>query len=305
MTDSISKVCPSPLASYDPMSNVTTFLTGTTFTQSLVPLWNPGSTITLSYGLTQTGSQDQTAKIFSVGSLITGTTSTPTLSGRYTLPVAGGDGVIPYWIPSTRSVDLNDTQKSDIYTKFTTTPITSASNSPMMITTLENARRALTGTLSDSTVSVSYDLLYSLKYEFCHYLKVYGVLIQDFVTVQRSNLTEADKEIQLRPIVNNLSAVKLRLVDLIAVATYIGTKQTRDIQGMNTEINQFLSQTKSSVEQLNKNAQIIDGKDKQALLRTRQLEYSEEKNAYANQMLAMYGFANLIAIGLLFYIYKS
>jgi hypothetical protein len=35
------------------------------------------------------------------------------------------------------------------------------------------------------------------------------------------------------------------------------------------------------------------------------LEFSEEKNNYANQLLTLYGAANFIALGLLFYIYRS
>jgi hypothetical protein len=40
-------------------------------------------------------------------------------------------------------------------------------------------------------------------------------------------------------------------------------------------------------------------------LRTDMMEYSAEKNRSARNLLALYGFLNLSAVGLLIYIYRS
>jgi hypothetical protein len=170
--------------------------------------------------------------------------------------------------------------------------------------------RNLTGNLADATESVSYDLLYSLQYEFCFYSKYFSVLLADYIFIQNkatdvNGFSEARKNALIQTIVNNLTVVKARLTDITDIAATIGTKQTGEMKGMNESINAFIKTTKESVDALNTNANILMSKDKESNLRSRQLSYSEEKNAYANQLLAMYGFANLIALGLLFYIYKS
>jgi hypothetical protein len=40
-------------------------------------------------------------------------------------------------------------------------------------------------------------------------------------------------------------------------------------------------------------------------LRKRMVEYTEEKNRSAMNLLSLYGFLNLVAIGLLFYVARS
>ena len=74
---------------------------------------------------------------------------------------------------------------------------------------------------------------------------------------------------------------------------------------MNTQVNQFLSNINSNTQTLITNGRELSGADANSNLRKRMLEFSEEKNNYANQLLTMYGAANFIALGLLFYIYKS
>jgi hypothetical protein len=160
-------------------------------------------------------------------------------------------------------------------------------------------------TVSTAKESISYDLIYSLKYEFCFYTKILTTLMKDYIAVQNAGLQNDPKTIIIANIVNNMAIARLRLNDLIEVSNFIATTQNTTMSGLNEDINSFITTTTASVNALDRNAATMMSKDKEYSLRTRQLAFSEEKNAYANQLLAMYGFANLIALGLLFYIYKS
>ena len=74
---------------------------------------------------------------------------------------------------------------------------------------------------------------------------------------------------------------------------------------MNTNVNKFLSDIKANTARLDANSKELSDSDANSNLRKRMLEFSEEKNGYANQLLTLYGAANFIALGLLFYIYRS
>ena len=50
---------------------------------------------------------------------------------------------------------------------------------------------------------------------------------------------------------------------------------------------------------------MLKNEDAVGELRRRMVEYSQEKNLSANNLLALYGFLNLVSIGLLFYIYRK
>lgn len=245
-----------------------------------------------------TTSKTYTVNPFSITSVIL---EANTLSTRYTPNRGTYNSPVP---------KLSTSQLLNTYTAFTTKKVSTAPTARLMIIPPDVLQaRNLTGNVSDATESVSYDLLYSLQYEFCYYAKYYSILLSDYITIQNKkvpdDISEQKKNELIQTIVNNLTVVKARLTDITDIAAYIGVKQTGDLKGMSDKINAFVTSTKSSVDALNANMNVLMSKDKESGLRSRQLAYSEEKNAYANQLLAMYGFANLIALGLLFYIYKS
>lgn len=246
------------------------------------------------------GTTNYTATLFSVTNLVA-----QVISNRYTVPSGA------YWGAATQSRSLTTLgQKDTIYTSYLLDKdVPNAVPATKIISSTSTLQTALTGSVDTKKVSVSYDLLYSLKYEFCFYLSVYKILLSDYITLQNTAIsttyTQDMKNAEIMKVVNNLSATRLRLNDIIEIASYIGTKQTAEMSGMSANINQFLQSTSETVTALDANASVLRNNNKDANLRMRQLDYSEEKNAYANQLLAMYGFANLIALGLLFYIYKS
>jgi len=248
--------------------------------------------------ITLTTSKTYTVSPFSVTSLIL---EANTLSTRYGVSTTSYNSPVP---------KLTTSQLLNTYNAFTTKNVSTAPGARLIIIPPSVLQaRNLTGNVSDATESVSYDLLYSLQYEFCYYAKYYSILLSDYITIQNKTvpdqISEAKKNELIQALVNRLTVVKARLSDITDIAAYIGVKQSGDLKGMSDTINRFVTSTKSSVDALNANMNVLMSKDKESGLRSRQLSFSEEKNAYANQLLAMYGFANLIALGLLFYIYKS
>jgi hypothetical protein len=242
-------------------------------------------------------------KLFSVLDMV----SDATVAGpsRYDSSITG------YWT-ATNSAALTDNQVTALMTKFTTTNVPGSSPAYKMITPSSEMSAAVqSGAVANSKTSVSYDLLYSLNYEYCYWVKVYRVILGDYMLTTNSpagtpaSFTAANKTEQQRKLINQLNAINLRLVDITAITTKIATTQTAALATMNASVNSFLTNIQGNTERLNTQGAELSSADVQSKLRSRMLDYSEEKNAYANQLLSLYGFANLIALGLLFYIYKS
>lgn len=260
----------------------------------------PGFTVTTDPEVDVRGTKYQT-KLFSVTSIVD-----QKVIGRYPTSSVG------YLTPRS---PLTTSELDDIYAYFINTNIPNKTPARKIIlpTPTSGSSASLTGNLSgnvvDAVESVSYDLLYSFKYEFCYYAQMFSILMNDYIFIQNkptsATFTSDFKNELIRELVNQMVVVRTRINDITAIAAAVGNKQTSELSTLNNEINSFLNSTKGSVQTLNENALVLLGKDKESNLRSRQLGFSEEKNAYANQLLAMYGFANLIALGLLFYIYKS
>jgi len=189
-----------------------------------------------------------------------------------------------------------------VYTYLTTTTVPGTTK--LMIN--PNPAASITGQVTDAKESVSMDLMYSLKYEFCYWAKAYKIVLGDYITVQNStSLSTTNKTEMSRQIINQLNSINLRLSDLTMIAGYIGTKQSTDISGLNTNVNTYITDITTQTSSLQAQSSMLSSSDVKSKLRSRMLQYTEEKNAYANQLLATYGCANLIALGLLFYIYRS
>jgi hypothetical protein len=61
----------------------------------------------------------------------------------------------------------------------------------------------------------------------------------------------------------------------------------------------------STFDTLQSHNQLLNSETSVADLRKRMVEFTEEKNRSALNLLSLYGFLNLVAIGLLFYIARS
>jgi hypothetical protein len=271
---------------------------------TVLPSYEPNKsrnqTLTKTYKI---GEQTFTAIIFSVLTFLS-STPIPLLPNRYNLPTTAGE----YW-PSDRSADLTSDQLNAIYSKMEGGAVPGSNPATKIINTPAELKLALTGNLAQKKVAVSYDLIYSLQYEFCFYAKLYRILIGDLITLQNATITPEFTTVkqteEIRKVINALNAVNLRMRDIINISKVISDKQRQGLGQMNTEVNRFYDSIKANTTALQDQASELSSKDVESRLRNRMMEYSEEKNAYANNLLGLYGFANLIALGLLFYIYRS
>lgn len=280
-----------------------TLLSGTTL--SAIPTYTPNSiTADKPTYMNPLDNQSYTAVLFPIGPIIEGI-----LANRYSATSTGNLSQTGYWKPEA-SAALGNSGGS-IYQYFLENNVTGKAYK--IITPQSDLTTGLTGDVAQKKISVSYDLLYSLQYEFCYYAKLYKTLLSDYITIQNTPasdtagavFTPTMKDNLIKTLVNNLNATNLRLKDITEICTIISSRQTTDLATMNTNVNRFLSNITANSRTLKDNATTLSSKDMESRLRSRMIEYSDEKNAYANQLLAMYGFANLIALGLLFYIYKS
>ncbi len=202
------------------------------------------------------------------------------------------DPASTYW--SSRNIaDLDATTLKALYDKLKTTTIPGKTSGDYIIKTIEFIRDGKT------RYSVSLDFLYSLKYEYCYWTEILKRLLTNLFTISATN-TEAR-----RLFMNAAASVNQRLNDISAIITYIGTQQETELKSKIEEINNAVTSITTSQQSINSAVNALSDKDSLSKLRSRMVEYNDEKNNYASTLLSLYGFANLIALGLLFYIYKS
>lgn len=148
-----------------------------------------------------------------------------------------------------------------------------------------------------------------IQQEFCFYYFRYKYalerLFDKLVTTSKSTtLSESDRA-DIASKLNRAKEFNEKLNDLIQVTNYLAQKRSSEMREQNTEINMMNSDLQVTFDTLQKHNKLLRSETSLSDLRKRMVEFTEEKNRSAINLLSLYGFLNLVAIGLLFYIARS
>jgi hypothetical protein len=97
----------------------------------------------------------------------------------------------------------------------------------------------------------------------------------------------------------------IKLNDLVQISNYLAAKRVQDASKQSSEVNALNESITSVFGSLKKQSEILNKEHSEAELRQRMVEYAQEKNRSTNNLLQLYGVLNIVAIGLLLYIYRS
>jgi cytochrome c556 len=146
-----------------------------------------------------------------------------------------------------------------------------------------------------------------IRNEYCYYEARYKYAIRTLftnisnATAGATGATQAniDKYTNFSVILNR------RLQDISQVANAITEDQYLTTQQFQTEINVYNTEINQYFDTLKKHAAILKKEVPAVELKKRMVEYTREKaNAHKN-LLSLYFFLDVVALGLLFYVYKA
>ena len=151
------------------------------------------------------------------------------------------------------------------------------------------------GRLIDQNSFSAYQLASRLNREYCYYLQ--RVVFFDKKAAGSGNMTMK----------SNGATMKQKMDDMLASINFMETFIQSGNQITPTESQRPASWKLLGLTENFRSQRIEEGMSEPASLALRKdmLTYSEEKNRSATSLLALYGFLNLTAVGLLIYIYRS
>jgi septation ring formation regulator EzrA len=148
-----------------------------------------------------------------------------------------------------------------------------------------------------------------IQAEFCYTYVRYKFALEDlFDTMSRNSARSALTPAQTTALQAKLDKAKelnTKLNDLIQLVNFIAKQRASEMREQNSDINSLNGEITSVYGQLAKANEILKKEDALTDLRKRMVEFTEEKNRSASNLLSLYGFLNLVALGLLFYIARS
>lgn len=148
-----------------------------------------------------------------------------------------------------------------------------------------------------------------IKNEFCHYYNRYKYSLDDLFSViattsSGSTLTSS-QTLTINTKLEKVKGFNTKLNDLVQITNYIATQRASEMGSENTDINALNTKITNTYGKLASHNATMRKETAIGDLRKQMVEFSQEKNLSANNLLAFYGFLNLVSIGLLFYIYRK
>jgi hypothetical protein len=145
----------------------------------------------------------------------------------------------------------------------------------------------------------------SINAEYCYYENRYAYLLNSYFTNAASESTLAASRKQLKGITNLNSILNQILQVYQALINSRKSTVTAYYSNAGINVNSLNTQVDDSRKKLRDQSTIINNSNLETDAQSAMIEYSIEKNQSSRNLLAIYGFMNMVAAGLIFYLYRT
>jgi hypothetical protein len=149
--------------------------------------------------------------------------------------------------------------------------------------------------------------LKKIKEEYDFYNTKYRSILQKlFSEIQQgSQSTSADLSAAIQQDLQLSLMLNVRLNDMTQIINGITQSMLASSQQMEDKINQFNTTVQDQQQKLENQNRIISSNEATMKIRKEMVKYTEEKARRSDNLLKLYSFLNIIAVGLLVYVYKA
>ncbi len=149
-----------------------------------------------------------------------------------------------------------------------------------------------------------------LRSEYCYYEARYKHALRTLISKLATQYsTSGTQNTQVTTEVNTYLTIcetlNIRLNDLILLSNAVARNRLETSRNKTSEANQINNELQTRAASLQEQARILKDKSSTADLYKRMIEYTEEKNRANRNLLSLYSFLNIVALGMLVYVYRA
>jgi len=150
-------------------------------------------------------------------------------------------------------------------------------------------------------------LLQNVKSEYCFYYSRYKYALIKLLDAIRQGYAEStpDKKQIVDKYLTFTQSLNQKLNDLVQIMDVVTHDTIASTSSMETEIKKVNQTLQDQKEKLAQQHTVIASSEAAKKLNREMVRYTEEKARYTDNLLSMYSALNIVALGLLIYIYKS
>lgn len=143
----------------------------------------------------------------------------------------------------------------------------------------------------------------SMKAEYCFYYSRYAYAIQQWIYLIAETTTANNSE--LMQYGSRSVALNRRLIDLTTLISSITNEMYNTASRTSADINSLNTEIEAQFGKLKKQAEILQREAPEAEMKRRMVEFTKEKTKANDNLLSLYFFLDVVALGILFYVYKA
>ena len=173
---------------------------------------------------------------------------------------------------------------------------------PPSMTTNKNQNKVINAFMREETTAID-----NIKLEYCHTLMRYKYALNTLIEKLQTGYASTDtaNKAQVEQKLATTIELNRKLNDLVLIVNEYTKTRLGQSQSYNESINSLNQNLLLKSKALSAQNKTLNSGKADALLYKEMVKYTTEKTNYTTNMLMLYSFLNVTAIGLLFYAYRS
>lgn len=146
-----------------------------------------------------------------------------------------------------------------------------------------------------------------LRAEYCFYDSRYRYALQQMIAKLQAgyNASDANSAAALRSYIETTQALNQKLNDITQISAEVAKRRLQQSATNNQEIARLSAAMDAKSAVLRKQSETLRSQEGAASLYKEMVKYSKEKVRATDNLLSLYSALNVVAIGMLIYVYKS
>ena len=147
------------------------------------------------------------------------------------------------------------------------------------------------------------------KEEYTYYYERYkyalSILFTKIIDTYRIEQSTTAVPAAVQTALDDVAAMNLKLNDILSVVQTVSTNMHNAAVATNTQVTEMMKTMLENKDKMEKQGNMIRSNQASSNIQKEMVKYTEEKARYNDNLLKVYSFLNIVALGVLLYVYKA
>jgi hypothetical protein len=152
-------------------------------------------------------------------------------------------------------------------------------------------------------IQVDTEMYERLQREYCHYEQRYRYALKEFLKLATSR--NAADATAAQTMLANTKTLNLRLNSLLEIMNYLAASRVSEVNMNKTAVNNYNRTISERLDKLKKSYSYLTQENVIVKTQKEAVRYTQEKNNYTSNQIALWAAMNVVALGVIFYVYRN